>query len=101
MGTDQSADPLLRGMISSNLSIGFERTEARGPCPQPWGGARFRHELSAPEAAMPSILDKDFKYVPSHATNIRTTIRRVQAQMKRQTEKPKAKTIPLRARSRV
>jgi len=50
---------------------------------------------------MPSILDKDFKYVPSHATNIRATIRRVQAQMKRQTEKPKAKTIPLRARSRV
>lgn len=31
---------------------------------------------------MKSILDKNFKYVPSHATDIRKTIRRVQEQQK-------------------
>lgn len=47
---------------------------------------------------MSRILDKSFKYTPSHATDVRKTIRREQLRIKAEQEARAIKLAPLPAR---
>jgi len=48
---------------------------------------------------MKSILDKSFKYRPSHATDVAATFKRVREQMKKQEEERQQKVSQLRRKN--